>query len=52
MDKTILDRLVYCEETYAGETETWQDPVTGDYWHVPIRIVRDWDDAMNLNDPN
>jgi hypothetical protein len=52
MDKAILDRLVYCEETYAGESETWQDPVTGDYYYVPIEIVRDWDNAMNLNDPN
>ena len=52
MDKAILDRLIYCEETYAGESETWQDPVTGDYYYVPIEIVRDWDNAMNLNDEN
>ena len=52
MDKAILDRLEFVEETYAGETETWQDPVTGDYYHVPIEIVRDFDNAMNLNDPN
>lgn len=52
MDKAIIDRLVYCEETYAGETETWQDPVTGDYYHVPLTILRDWENAINLNDPN
>jgi hypothetical protein len=52
MDKVIIDRLEYCEETYAGESETWQDPVTGDYYYVPITIVRDWENAMNLNDPN
>lgn len=46
--KPIKDRLVYVEETYAGETETWLDPVTGDHYHVPIRIVRDWDDAQKL----
>ena len=34
MNKAILDRLVYCEETYAGESETWRDPVTGDYYYV------------------
>ena len=48
MDKAILDRLVYCEETYAGETETWKDPVTGDYYHVPIEIVRDWENSEKL----
>ena len=52
ISQEIIDRLVYCEETYAGECETWRDPVTGDYYHVPIEIVRDFDNAMNLNDPN
>ena len=48
MDKAIIDRLVYCEETYAGECETWRDPVTGDYYHVPIEIVRDFDNIEKL----
>ena len=48
MDKAIIDRLVYCEETYAGECGTWRDPVTGDYYHVPIEIVRDFDNIEKL----
>ena len=46
MDKAIIDRLEYVEETYAGEMETWQDPVTGDYYHVPIEVTRHFDDAF------
>jgi hypothetical protein len=48
MDEKTKNRLLYVEETYAGETETWLDPVTGDHYHIPIRIVRDWDDAEKL----
>ena len=48
MDKAIIDRLEYVEETYAGELETWVDPVTGDYYHVPIEIVRDFDNIEKL----
>lgn len=48
MDKAIIDRLEYVEETYAGEIETWQDPVTGDYYHVPIEIVRDFNNIEKL----
>ena len=29
MDKEIIARLEYFEETIAGEVEIWQDPVTG-----------------------
>jgi hypothetical protein len=25
--------------------ETWQDPVTGDYYHVPLTILRDWENS-------
>jgi hypothetical protein len=52
MDKQLIDRLEYVEETYAGEIETWHDPVTDTYYHVPLTILRDWENAMNLNDPN
>lgn len=52
MNKEIISRLKYVEETYAGETETWLDPVTGHYWHVSITLVRDWENAMDINDPN
>ena len=45
MKDEIISRLEYFEETYAGEMETWLDPVTGDYYHVPIEIVRDWDNS-------
>ena len=45
MKQEIIDRLEYFEETYAGDTETWRDPVTGDHYHVPIEIVRDWDNS-------
>ena len=45
MDKTIIDRLEYVEETYAGEIETWRDPVTDTYYHVPLTILRDWENS-------
>jgi hypothetical protein len=48
MDKAIIDRLEYVEETYAGEMETWKDPVTGDYYHVPLTILRDWESSEKL----
>ena len=48
MNQEILDRLEYVEETYAGEVEIWLDPVTGDHYHVPIEIVRDFDNIEKL----
>ena len=48
MDKAIIDRLEYVEETYAGEIETWYDPVTDTYYHIPITIVRDWENCEAL----
>lgn len=48
MDEQIRERLVYIEETYAGETETWHDPVTDTYYHIPITIKRDWNKAEKL----
>jgi len=39
----IKNRLEYVEETYAGEYETWVDPVANKYYIVPITIERDWD---------
>mgnify|MGYP005694664021 FL=1 len=45
MKQEIIDRLEYVEETYAGEMETWRDPVNGDYFHIPIKVVRDWDNS-------
>tara|TARA_Y100000385_G_scaffold94205_1_gene97365 strand:- start:1033 stop:1428 length:396 start_codon:yes stop_codon:yes gene_type:complete len=48
MKQEIIDRLEYKEETYAGEIETWRDPVTEAYYHIPIEIVRDWDNSELL----
>ncbi len=48
MNVEILKRLVYVEETYAGEYETWQDPVTEKYYTVPITITRDWANIEEL----
>ena len=48
MNDEIIARLEYFEETIAGEVETWLDPVTGDYYHVPIEIVRDFDNIEKL----
>ena len=48
MNDEIIARLEYFEETIAGEIETWLDPVTGDYYHVPIEIVRDFDNIEKL----
>jgi len=48
MKKEIINRLEYVEETYAGEIETWQDPVTKTYYHVPIYITRCWDETEAL----
>lgn len=42
MNEEILKRLVYVEETYAGEYEIWHDPVTNIHYQVPIEIVRDF----------
>lgn len=47
-NKEILKRLVYVEETYAGEYETYQDPITKKYYEVPIDIIRHWDDIEEL----
>ena len=48
MDKAIFERLEYVEETFAGEIETWHDPVTDTYYHVPIQIVRDFHNIEKL----
>ena len=48
MDKEIIDRLEYVYEVYAGEMELWQDPVTTKLYHVPIEIVRDFDNMEKL----
>jgi hypothetical protein len=48
MDKAIIDRLEYVEENYAGEVELWRDPETDTYYHVPIEIVRDFDNIEKL----
>ena len=52
MTDEIIARLEFFEETYAGELETWLDPVTGDYYHVPIEIVRDFDNIEKLHTEN
>ena len=48
MTEEIIDRLVYIEETYAGETEKWHDPVTDTYYHIPITVYRFWSKAEKL----
>lgn len=48
MDMLPIHRLVYIEETYAGETETWYDPATDTYYHIPITIKRDWENAEKI----
>jgi len=48
VNKEIIDRLVYVYEMYAGEMELWQDPVTTKLYHVPIEIIRDWDNSEKL----
>ena len=48
MKKEIINRLEYVEETYAGELETWHDPVADTYYHVPIEITRRWDESEAL----
>lgn len=48
MNKEIIERLEYVEETYAGETETWLDPVTGKLYAVDITITRHWDTIQEL----
>ena len=48
MKKEIINRLEYVEETYAGELETWLDPVTDTYYNVPIEITRRWDETEEL----
>ena len=48
MKKQIINRLEYVEETYAGELETWHDPVADTYYHVPIEITRRWDESEAL----
>ena len=45
----IKNRLEYVEETYAGEMETWVDPVTNRYYSIPIETYRDWDNAQPLS---
>ena len=48
MKQEIIDRLEYVEEKYAGEMETWRDPVTESYYHIPIEIIREWDNSELL----
>ena len=48
MTDEIIGRLEFFEVTTAGEIETWVDPVTKTYYHVPIEIVRDFDDIKKL----
>jgi hypothetical protein len=49
MEQYIRNRLEYVEETFAGECETWVDPVTNTYYKVPIKIVRDFDNIQPIS---
>lgn len=48
INKELMQRLQYVEETYAGESETWVDPKTKRYYRIPITIVRNWEDIQEL----
>ena len=49
MKQYIRNRLEYVEETFAGEMETWVDPVTNTYYTLPIEIHRDWDNIQAIS---
>ena len=49
MEQYIRNRLEYVEETFAGEMETWVDPVTATYYKLPIEIHRDWDNIQPIS---
>ena len=49
MNQETINRLVYVEETYAGEIETWLDPTTGAHYHIPITINRKWEHAEKID---
>jgi|TARA_Y100000114_G_C11487966_1_gene198488 hypothetical protein len=49
MEQYIRNRLEYVEETFAGEMETWVDPVTNTYYKLPIEIHRDWDNIQPIS---
>ena len=49
MEQYIRNRLEYVEETFAGEYETWVDPVTNTYYTLPIEIHRDWDNIQPIS---
>ena len=48
MEQYIRNRLEYVEETFAGEMETWVDPVTNTYYTLPIAVYRDWDNIQQI----
>jgi|TARA_B100002019_G_scaffold279460_1_gene281352 hypothetical protein len=48
MEQYIRNRLEYVEETFAGEMETWVDPVTNTYYTLPIEVYRDWDNIQQI----
>ena len=48
MSKEILERLVYVEETFAGELEKWEDPLTNKTYLVPIEVTRDFDNIQEI----
>ncbi len=48
MKQYIRNRLEYVEETFAGEMETWVDPVTNTYYTLPIEVYRDWDNIQQI----
>ena len=48
MEQYIRNRLEYVEETFAGEMETWVDPVTNTYYTLQIEVYRDWDNIQQI----
>lgn len=44
----IISDLEFVEEGVAGEDEIWRDKKTGDFYEVPIRITRYFDEAYKI----
>lgn len=48
MNKEILERIEWKDGGDGIEYEFWQDPKTGKIYNVPIEIVRDFDNAEEV----
>ncbi len=48
MNKEILERLEWKHGGDGVEYEFWEDPKTGKIYNVPIEVVRDFDNAEEV----